>query len=253
MSKRKNLNDFIHGDRAVVRQNKTSLGGYLDHEWSDKKWSSWGSSTVGSYERCYHSHPALKLPSTELVIYGGSCSDPKVCDADVYIGFDLSMSFTERHWPWKKGHEVLFRIKDMCAPDKPDEFRKLVDWTRKQLEAGLKVHCGCIGGHGRTGTFLAALVSTFGEKDAITYVRQHYCKKAVESSAQIEFLGKHFDIKSAKPSKSYASKSYSSKSYSSKSYASSTLSSGVPSSGPVTQVRVYRPMLMVDSIWGKSN
>jgi protein-tyrosine phosphatase len=60
----------------------------------------------------------------------------------------------------------------MSVPDKPDEFKKLVAWTRKQLEAGLKVHCGCMGGHGRTGTFLAALSSDFGEKDAISHVRR---------------------------------------------------------------------------------
>ena len=40
--------------------------------------------------------------------------------------------------------------------------------------------------------FLAAVVSAFGEKDAINYVRTHYCKRAVESDAQVEFLGRHF-------------------------------------------------------------
>ena len=43
---------------------------------------------------CYQSHPALKLPGTELVIYGGSCISPAVKDADVYIGFDAGMTFT---------------------------------------------------------------------------------------------------------------------------------------------------------------
>jgi len=153
-------------------------------------------------KRCYPSHPALKLPGTELVIYGGSCLHPVVTDADVYIGFDDGMRFTARQWPWRKGHEVLFAIRDMDAPKNPKDFIALVGWTREQLEAGQKVHCGCMGGHGRTGLFLAALCSHFGEKDAITYVRKHYCDKAVESSAQMKFLQEHFGVLEAKGSKS---------------------------------------------------
>jgi hypothetical protein len=118
------------------------------------------------------------------------------------------MRWTERHYPWKKGDEVYFRIQDMGVPQKPDEFKKLVKWTREQLEAGRKVHCGCIGGHGRTGTFLAALVSDFGVEDAVTYVRENYCQKAVESKSQMDFLQEHFGIKKVEGSKS--SKSYSS-------------------------------------------
>jgi len=148
----------------------------------------------GSGERCYHKHPALKLPGTELVIYGGSCSSPAVHDADVYIGFDHGMKLTARSWPWRKGDEVLFEITDMSAPKHPADFRALVTWTKIQLEAGRKVHAGCIGGHGRTGTFFAAIVSEFGEKDAIAYVRKHYCDKAVESGAQIAFLKEHFGV-----------------------------------------------------------
>ena len=167
-----------------------------------KKKSSLSDHGHGSGERCYHKHPALKLPGTELVIYGGSCSSPAVHDADVYIGFDHGMKFTARHWPWRKGDELLFEITDMSAPKNVADFRALVTWTKIQLEAGRKVHAGCIGGHGRTGTFFAALVSEFGEKDAIAYVRKHYCDKAVESGAQIAFLKEHFDVTPVKASKS---------------------------------------------------
>ena len=145
-------------------------------------------------ERCYHKHPPLKLPGTELLIYGGSCSAPVVKDADIYIGFDESMRFTERSYPWKQGFEFLFKIRDMSVPEKPEEFKKLVGWVKAQVEGGKKVHCGCIGGHGRTGTFLAALCSEFGEKDAISYVRKNYCQKAVESNSQVAFLAEHFGI-----------------------------------------------------------
>jgi hypothetical protein len=176
--------------------------GSTSHGSSGKyKYSS--TTSVGSYGRCYEKHPALQLPGTDFVIYGGSCSSPAVKDADVYIGFDHSMKLTARAWPWKKGAEFLFEIQDMGVPRHPEEFQKLVKWTKKQVDAGLKVHCGCIGGHGRTGMMLSALVSLYGEKDAISYVRQHYCPKAVESSSQVSFLKEQFGIKKVGGSKSY--------------------------------------------------
>lgn len=240
---RKNLNDAIHGDRAKVRGSQytpptrswddfqrekskqndgPSLGSlFSDPDRKPSQSSSNVNSKTGGYNSnaqpkkpenlltgsCFQTHPALKLPGTDLVIYGGSCTRPIVSDADVYIGFDYGMRFTQRSWPWKKGTEFLFEIKDFHAPDNFEEFEKLVLWTKKQLEEGKKVHCGCIGGHGRTGTFLSALVSKFGEKDAITYVRDNYCKRVVESAGQVKFLEHHYGIKPVAGAKEGAPKS----------------------------------------------
>ena len=157
-----------------------------------------GKTSVTIAPPCCHSHPALPLPGTDHVMFGGSCSAPIVKDADIYIGFDPSMKRTGRAYPWNKGEEILFRVTDMGVPDNHAEYAKMVFWVGEQITIGRKVHAGCIGGHGRTGMFLAAVVSAFGEKDAINYVRTHYCKRAVESDAQVEFLGKHFGILPAK-------------------------------------------------------
>lgn len=155
----------------------------------------------GSYQRCYHTHPALPLKDG-LVIYGGSCSSPAVIDADVYVGFDYTMQRSSLSFPWSGKFSFLFPITDMCAPKSPEEFSQLIDWLILQLTANKKVHLGCLGGHGRTGTVLAALVARFmGRKDAIEYVRANYCKKAVESSEQVAFLMKHFGVDHAAPSK----------------------------------------------------
>lgn len=160
-----------------------------------------------SVARCYESHPPLKLGG-DMVIYGGSCTRPVVKDADVYIGFDLSMA-SGLAYPWDGGIEVMFPITDMAAPKDPTAFRKLVEWACSQLHAGRKVHVGCIGGHGRTGTMLAALASVMlGEKDAIIYVRENYCVKAVESQAQINFLHDQFGITKVKPTKDYSVPDY---------------------------------------------
>jgi hypothetical protein len=85
-------------------------------------------------------------------------------------------------------------------------FKRLVEWTAQQVNAGRKVHCGCIGGHGRTGLFLAALKAYMDpeEKDPITLVRTAYCKKAVESTVQVKFLAEHFGAKEVAGAKLYA-------------------------------------------------
>lgn len=175
-------------------------------------WDSYGnlplSNTKPVYRRCFEDHKALKIGEYE--VYGGSCSFPIVKDADVYIGFDSSMSVSKRSWPWLESPtvEVYFHITDMQAPADAPNFKDLIEWAALQLIAGKKVHAGCIGGHGRTGTFLAALVTHMtGEKDSIEYVRKNYCKKAVESNAQIEFLHKHYGITKVDPSKSWPVKS----------------------------------------------
>lgn len=195
----------------------------------------------GGYVRCYESHPPLKLPGSDLVIYGGSCSNAKIKDADVYIGFDYSMNSGKPAWPWEDGHSFLFPITDMCAPSNAADFAALIKWTTIQLNAGQKVHAGCIGGHGRTGTFLAALVATMGETDAITYVREHYCKKAVESGEQIEFLAKHYGVKKVAGSKSHGGGSKVS-TFQSTSGGGQTLDDGP---------RTFSPLHTVTSIWGK--
>ncbi len=216
MTKRRNLSDDIHGDRADVRKHRDMFGREIANDMSGKDWRKGdiidfdrgkdyfqgGHSYGGGYTAsCYKGHPALPIPGTNFVIYGGSCSTPAVTDADVYIGFESGMRWTQRHWPWKKGTEIQFLIRDFNAPDNPEEFKKLVTWTKKQIEAGMKVHAGCFGGHGRTGMFLAAVVAEFGEKDAINYVRKHYCHKAVESNKQVQFLHEQFGITKAQGAK----------------------------------------------------
>jgi protein-tyrosine phosphatase len=97
----------------------------------------------------------------------------------------------------------LFLIPDGKAPETADDirgFKDLVAWVSQQLDAGRKVHAGCIAGHGRTGTFLAALVATRKvSDDPIAYVRKHYCPCAVETTVQVKFLVKHFGCKPATP------------------------------------------------------
>lgn len=266
---KKNLNDAIHGDRAAIRGGSagpkpsdswdaffsSGRGGsghrnHLDDVFADgrpdKTYSQKLPGPVTRAASCFHSHPPLSIPNTGLVIHGGSCLDPAVLDADLYVGFDSGMRFTQRHWPWKPGNEVRFTVPDMGAPSNPSDYMDLLKYTRERLDAGDKVHCGCIGGHGRTGMFFAALVAQNGEPDAITYVRDHYCKRVVESDAQVDFLHKHFGVKRVSGSKQQA--------YTSRPPASSYSQAPktATKASPVVPVGVEKiqPMKGRGSVWG---
>ncbi len=75
-----------------------------------------------------------------------------------------------------------------------------------------KVGVCCMGGHGRTGTMLAILVPMLGgvkgkKKCPVTWVRKNYCKEAVESDAQLDYVeyitGRPVTVKASDDVKSY--------------------------------------------------
>lgn len=158
--------------------------------------SSWGSRTWTASPSCHESHPVLKIGGGEIL--GASCGRPRE-GFDVYVGFDRGMSLNSVQ-PWMPDQPEVgtFFISDRCAPKSPKDFKLMLEWLASKLADNKRVHVGCIGGHGRTGLVLAALVSYItGEKDAIRWVREHHCKKAVESESQVTFLVKHFGITKA--------------------------------------------------------
>jgi hypothetical protein len=110
-------------------------------------------------------------------------------------------------------------------------FRDVIEAVKAR--GGGKVVFACVGGHGRTGTALAATLIANGvfdkAADAIEFVRKEHCYKACETKVQLEWLcalagsGENPDDKGF-PLHSYAS-SYSGGS-SSKTWGSSTTSGG---------------------------
>jgi hypothetical protein len=153
--------------------------------------------------RCYESHPRLKIGKGTLC--GGSASYPVVKNADVYVALQSGSTSGRISDPWEVQTvvEVQYSIQDMHAPTNVTRFKKMVTWLCNQLHEGKTVHVGCIGGHGRTGTVFAAIVAeALGEKDAIQWVRTHYCKKAVEAREQVKFLMKHYGVSEAEGAKS---------------------------------------------------
>lgn len=148
--------------------------------------------------RCYESHPYLKLGKGRL--FGGNAQFPVIKDADVYVSLQSGSTsgFVSDPWAKQTQVEVQYAISDQRAPKDVLRFKKMIDWLCTQLQEGKTVHVGCIGGHGRTGLVLSAIVAQLrpwkGDKNAIQWVRKHYCKKAVESAEQITFLVKHYGV-----------------------------------------------------------
>jgi hypothetical protein len=169
--------------------------------------------------RCYQKHPPLSLG--QYTIYGGNAARPIVKGADVYVTLQEGMScgLATNVWDVSKWDisavppefgqdkvEAIFPIPDGNAPGDFERFNYLITWLCNQ--PGKQIHVGCIGGHGRTGTVLTALVAELvGERDAIQYVRTHYCHKAVESKSQSNFLIKHYGVLAAEAWRSPARKS----------------------------------------------
>lgn len=194
-----------NADPADLDYDKKNLD-FLNSKSEDDVDIWWGkpsktTSGTASYKKCSHTHKPLKIG--EYFIYGGACASPIVTDADIYVGFEHGMQTFNKNLPWVEGEAFEFLIVDMGVPPSVELFKGLLKYLSDSLIAGKKVHIGCIGGHGRTGLVLSALVRYMtNNKEAIQYVRDNYCVKAVESETQINWLNKHFGIDKVKPSKS---------------------------------------------------
>jgi hypothetical protein len=155
------------------------------------------------YSKCSDTHPNL-LASKGMFLYGGACGYPIHKDCDVYVCLQSGSSSGLTNDPWEEQHvvEIHYSINDGCAPSNTARFKKMIDYLCNQLQAGKKVHVGCIGGHGRTGIVMSAIVAQLlGEKAAISYVRKHYCQKAVESRSQVKFLMANYGVDKVEGSK----------------------------------------------------
>lgn len=173
---------------------------------NQKKSNGWASK-AGGFKRCWESHKPLPIGVGDKTYYihGGSCLVDHP-DMDVFVGLDFGMVNSPLMFPWTKGVAFPYYINDMQAPKNIETFMQLIKYLSRELILGKKVFVGCIGGHGRTGTVFAALVTFMtGNKDSIGYVRKNYCEKAVESATQINFLNTHFGITKEAASKALSS------------------------------------------------
>lgn len=92
--------------------------------------------------------------------------------------------------PQQKVKELVLAWADGMSFGASAEFwQRFYDICR--AEGYKKVIVCCLGGHGRTGTALAALLIANTEMDdftAIDFIRKHYCDEAIETKAQENYL-----------------------------------------------------------------
>ena len=92
-------------------------------------------------------------------------------------------------WHFFNGEIHYWPIEDMSVLPESILIRAVQDIT-DCLEAGKKVGIFCLGGHGRTGYIASCVLGYLGVEDPIGYLRENYCKKAVETRSQAEEIGK---------------------------------------------------------------
>lgn len=162
------------------------------------------SDAAGDFQstRCYNNHKELKLG--QGTILGASCLYPRA-GFDVYVGFDHGMR-VESLAPWRASSteavHAKFLIPDGGVPKDKADFDDMILWLASQLSAGKRVHVGCIGGHGRTGLVMAVLKCVIDDdQHSAEWVREHHCKKAIETKEQVNWLEKHYGIKPVAPSR----------------------------------------------------
>ena len=77
-------------------------------------------------------------------------------------------------------------------PMSKDFITSLANFVRE----GNNILVHCVGGHGRTGTLLMCLLLREGYTgDVLFWLRKNYCKKAVETKRQIEYLQSAYQLK----------------------------------------------------------
>lgn len=83
--------------------------------------------------------------------------------------------------------DVLVPIKDFGVPTVTDMV-KAVDLAVDAMRHRRPVYAGCMGGIGRTGTFIACLAKLWGSKNPVADVRANYLGHAVETEGQRKFI-----------------------------------------------------------------
>lgn len=152
----------------------------------------------------------LLFTKSGVSVFGAGSSHAPEPDA-VDIIFDLAGRYSMWSLPsqWKSASlaaaplVVDMHIPDMTAPTWVSKEFWTTLWKDLKGEAvkrggKLSVLVTCFGGHGRTGTVLAALALAANavpkKTDPIAWLRDSYCDNAIETAAQLSYILSLFGI-----------------------------------------------------------
>lgn len=139
--------------------------------------------TINGYagRRFCHNGPVEVYPNLYLGSLGESSQMAKFCDILVPLA-ECYGSIWDNGF---RGEIWYYPIRDYhVLPD--DVADQAVSRIVSALENKKKVGIFCLGGHGRTGYLACLVLGALDYADPIRYVRENYCKLAVESNAQIK-------------------------------------------------------------------
>lgn len=176
-------NDDWDDDRTWVSDDDKRYSAYweskTDSYYGRASDSNWGTTT---HKTCRHYNCPVELGET--TVYASSQHTRKYDDPAPDFGLYLDTIWK----PACLAYQVEW--KDYGLPEYFDvAARAIIDVYNKAI-AGMWVEVGCIGGHGRTGTALAcmAVLAGMSPAEAVIYVRETYCTKAIESKSQEWFV-----------------------------------------------------------------
>lgn len=172
---------------------KKSMG-FIDFTDMDRDYTPDGKLLIPQGKACHETHPDLFIGGGRLL--GGNCRNhERHKGVNLYVALDYSMAHPKFDIGVAPSNCVYYPIENMKIPKVPAKFIALIDYLVGMLAVGATVHVGCIGGHGRTGLVIASIVARLKitpDNNAIGWTREHYCKRAIETKAQENFVVVHF-------------------------------------------------------------
>ena len=139
--------------------------------------------TINGYtgRRFCHNGPVEVYPNLYLGSLAESSQMAKFCDILVPLA-ECYGSIWDNGF---RGEIWYYPIRDYhVLPD--DVADQAVSRIVSALENRKKVGIFCLGGHGRTGYLACLVLGALDYADPIRYIRENYCKLAVESNSQIK-------------------------------------------------------------------
>lgn len=190
------LNLDTKGEDVGKKKKWWDSGGKTDEKKDDKKPVTQFAGYGTTYQKCRHYGHELVLPDgTKIQVssqFTRKTAEELKTAPDMGCAFYLASS-------WQPG-DIQYSINwpDMNIPAVPMEQIK---WAANEMlrlaREGKRVETGCVGGHGRTGTFLAIIllqITDFTAEQAIDWVHEKYCTEAIESEVQEWYIAAHYAV-----------------------------------------------------------
>ena len=164
-----------------------------------------GGIVTTTYTPCHKYGPVevftMNTPKGDVVVYGGAAKEVALESLDAIVDMagiaDRSLkpargfSRARKHLKVKRTAYLHIPTLDGSVPDHGKDLWQDVLYDLFDLAPCLTLVC-CEGGHGRTGVGLAILGCLSGAipegTDPVAWLREHYCKKAVETDEQIRYI-----------------------------------------------------------------